>query len=480
MRKIRGRFGAVAGITALMGMMVAAAIAAPAQTFTTRHSFTTLHSFDSTDGAYLYAGLIQATDGNLYGTTSDYPTGGGGTIFKITPNGTLTTLYSFCSQSPCTDGAYPVAPLVQGTGGNFYGTTQSGGSTDIFGTVFKITAAGTLTTLYSFCYTGTCPTGAYPVAGLIQATDGNFYGTTPNGADGSVRGEVFKMTPGGTLTVLYGFTGDASPHAGVIEATDGNFYGATTAGGASNQGYVFKITDKGVLTTLQSFDGTDGYYPNAALIQATDGNLYGTTVQGGTNPLGLGTIFKITTSGTFTTLRSFSGRDGAYPYGGLIQASDGNFYGTTAGGGTNAQGNVFKVTADGTVATVYSFCSQPNCTDGDAPRGTLVQDTNGKLYGTTVVGGTNGYGTVFSLDLGLGPFVETQPTFGKAGKVIKVLGTNLTGASSVTFNGTSAVFKVISPSLIGATVPTGATTGPVQVVTPSGTLTSNVNFHVEP
>jgi uncharacterized repeat protein (TIGR03803 family) len=208
----------------------------------------------------------------------------------------------------------------------------------------------------------------------------------------------------------------------------------------------------------------------------------------------LGTVFKITPSGTLTTLYSFCSQSGCTDgYGPvLLQATDGNFYGTTVYGGANTTGcggggcgTVFKITPSGTLTTLYSFCSQSGCTDGSGPN-SLVQDTNGMFYGTTFGGGlTNclgGCGTVFSLSVGLGPFVETQPNWGRAGRPIEILGTNLTGATSVTFNGTPAVFRVVPNlnSLIKTTVPEGATTGYVQVVTPGGTLSSNVPFRVLP
>jgi uncharacterized repeat protein (TIGR03803 family) len=190
-------------------------------------------------------------------------------------------------------------------------------------------------------------------------------------------------------------------------------------------------------------------------------------------------VFEITPSGTLTRLYSFCSlsdcTDGENPEAALVQASDGNFYGTTAYGGANNAGTIFKITPSGTLITLHTF----DQIDGAQPYATLVQDTNANFYGTTTVGGANGnYGTVYSLSMGLAPFVETHPTLGPVGLPVKILGTNLTGATSVTFNGTAAVFKVASPSLIMATVPVGATTGTVQVVTPGGTLSSNVPFRV--
>jgi uncharacterized repeat protein (TIGR03803 family) len=419
------------------------AIALSAQTFTT------LHYFGSTDGAYPEAALVDATDGNLYGTTYGGGTHSNGTIFKITPTGALTMLYGFCSQSACADGANPYAGLVQAADGNFYGTTYGGG-THSNGTVFKITPSGTLTTLYSFCSQSGCTDGANPYAGLAQATDGNFYGTTYGGGTHS-SGTAFKITPSGTLTTLYSFcsqsgcTDGANPYAGLARATDGNFYGTTYGGGTHSNGTVFKITPGGSLTTLHSFCSqsgcTDGANPYAGLVQAIDGNFYGTTYSGGAH--GKGLAFKISQNGTLATLYSFCSQsgctDGANPYAGLVQATDGNFYGTTLfGGGTGyvSTGTIFKITPSGTLATLHRFLTYP----GVYPVGGLVQATNGSLYGTTQntirkIGFRPGYGTVFSLSVGLGPFVETQPTSDNVGIPVKILDANLTGATSDTFNG---------------------------------------------
>jgi len=460
-------------------------------------TLTPLHNFDSTDGANPFAGLVQATDGNFYGTTN---VGGAnannGTVFKITPGGTLTTLYSFCAQSNCTDGALPVAGLIQATNGNLYATIQSGGANNR-GTVFKITTSGALTTLYSFCAQNSCTDGALPLAGLVQS-GGNFYGTTDSGGANGF-GSIFRITPAGVLTTLYSFCGvsgcpdGASPAAGLVLASNGSLYGTTQSGGANKNtncsvegcGTVFKITTGGALTVLYNFCSksgcTDGQTPEAGLIQGTDGNFYGTTMSGGANNNN-GTIFKISPTGTFKTLYSLcslsSCADGQGPVAGLIQATDGNFYGTTESGGTLGAGTIFKITPSGTFTPLYSFCSQSACADGEEPKAALIQATNGNFYGTTFIGGIHGYGVVFELSTGLGPFVETQPTSGKVGTAVKILGTNLTGATSVSFNGTAAVFKVVSSSEITTTVPAGATSGTVKVVTPSGTLSSNVAFKI--
>jgi len=480
-------------IACVLLLLFAAAIPSHAQTFAT------IHSFDNTDGS-LPGVLLQATDGKLYATADEGGSDDMGTIFKITTTGTLTTLLSLDG----TDGSYPYGtPMVQAPNGDFYGTMQAGGANEVAcsggcGTFFRLTSGGTLATLYSFCSQTNCTDGSTPLTTLIQAANGDFYGTTSGGGANCVVdggcGTVFKITPSGTLTTLYSFcsqtncTDGAYPFYGMIQATNGDFYGTTIEGGANGDGTVFKITPAGTFTTLYSFCAqsgcTDGNSPKQ-LMQASNGDIYGATHFGGTSASctnGCGTLFKMTLSGALTTFYDFDGTDGSNP-GGPIQATDGNFYGLTHDGG-NEEGTIYKITPGGTLTTLYNFCAQTNCTDGSTPAG-LMQDTNGKFYGSTLYGGTStactgGCGTIYSFSVGLKPFVETQTTSGAVGAAVKILGSNLTGATSVTFNGTSAVFTVASSSLITTTVPAGATTGKVQVTTPSGTLTSNVTFRVTP
>ena len=327
------------------------------------------------------------------------------------------------------DGQDPTS-LILGTDGNFYGTTWHGGAllTNV-GTVFEITPSGTLTTLYSFCDQSGCPDGESPSGGLIQAADGDFYGTTVAGG-ATTYGTVFKITPGGMLTTIHSFcierrcTDGANPYATLIQVANGDFYGTTYNGGANSYGTVFKITPRGALTTLYSFCAqsgcTDGQYPYAGLVQATTGDFYGTTYFGGGANNG-GTVFKITPSGTLTTLYSFCVQsgcpDGENPSG-LVPATNGDFYGTTSFGGASNDGTVFKITPSGTLTTLYSFCAQSGCPDGEAPAG-LVQSTNGAFYGTTSYGGyfyigcEFGCGTIFRLSVGLRPFVRTVPQYGR-------------------------------------------------------------------
>ncbi len=394
----------------------------------TAPSFTTLYNFCAQigtcpDGGYPLTGLVQGADGDFYGTTQ---TGGSseGTVFKITPSGALTTLWSFCVTSQianCPGGYDPYGPLVQGTDGNFYGVTRNGGPAPGYGTVFQITPAGVLTTIYSFCSLSTCSDGAYPEAGLTLGSDGNFYGTTIGYSGG---GTVFKVTPGGALTTLYTFcalqgcTDGSGPMGPPIEGTDGNFYGTTSGGGTSGNGVVYKLTPSGTLTVLYSFCSQagclDGAQPQGSLIQATDGNFYGTTLNGGLNVNGgnNGTIFKITPGGALTTLYLFCSvlvqgecNDGTQPGAGLIQGTDGNFYGTTESGGTGADGGtVYKITPAGAQTVLYSFCSQgggSQCTDGYKPQGSLVEGSDGNLYGTTTGYGAYGQGTVFRVNAAL-------------------------------------------------------------------------------
>ncbi len=321
----------------------------------TNGALTTLYSFTGgNDGAYPEAGLVQGSDGYFYGTTSDHYGGGySTTVFKISTNGALTTLYSFTRVN---DGANPYAGLVQGGDGYFYGTTQWGG-TNGAGTVFRISTDGTLTSLYSF--TGGND-GREPQAGLVQGGGGNFYGTTYVGGTGD-NGTVFQMSTNGALTSLYSFprSGNegAGPVAGLVQGSDGYFYGTTQGGGNTNlnggygYGTVFKISTNGALTSLYSFFNGSGIVPNG-LVQGSDGYFYGTTEfndascdPSGCRSSGYGNVFQISTNGAYTSLYSFTGgNDGANPYAGLVQGSDGSFYGTTVNGGAGGAGTVFRLT----------------------------------------------------------------------------------------------------------------------------------------
>lgn len=509
------RAGTNAGLTVaiILGLAVMTAQTAAAQTFTI------LHNFDGTDGNDVATQLVQATNGNLYGTTAEGGSNSAGSIFKVTTSGTLTSLYSFCSLSGCADGEEPVAGLIQATNGDLYGTTRDGGgnggcSYDC-GTVFKITPSGTLTTLYSFCAQSGCTDGVTPEGALIQATNGDLYGTNNfDGASGG-WGTLFKMTPSGALTTLdtfcYGCATGNMPVTAPIQATNGDLYGTTPTGGAGNPdctygcGAVYKMTLSGTLTALYSFCSktgcTDGSDPVAALIQASNGNFYGTTETGGAG--NLGTVFELTPAGKLTTLYSFCSKsacaDGSQPEAALIQGTDGNLYGTTTNGGnvyngatgycpsSYGCGTIFEITTSGKLTTLYSFCSQNGCADGYFPQAALIQDTNGTFYGETNGGPNNcsaqggGCGIIYSLSTGLGQFVETQTGSGKEGAQIGVLGQGFNSSSVVEFDGVPATsITRQGTTFIKATVPAGALTGNVTVTTGSETLTSNKTFRVTP
>ena len=464
---------------ALFVLWATTAVTLPAQTFKT------LHNFNNTDAALPWATLLQANDGNFYGTTQN---GGNtacslgcGTIFKITPSGKLTA-FNFDG----TNGNGPIAGLVQAPNGDIYGVTTSGGAND-GGTVFKYTPNGAVTTLYSFDPN----TGYAPLGGLVLASDGNFYGTTSGGGPptGACKpsgcGTIFKITPKGKYTTLHHFNGipdGAMPLATMTQAPNGKFYGTASAlGTADDYGTVFTMTPEGKFTVVHQFNDTDGAYPFGGLILGADGNFYGQTDLGGASDYGaFGTVYKMTPKGKVTTLHSFEQTDGDNPISNLVQGTDGNFYGTASYGGKHPNfGTIFKITSSGKFTTLHNFDS----THGSYPYAGLIQATNGKFYGATYAGGPStacpyGCGTVFSLSIGLGPFVETLPNSGKTGAPIRILGTDLTGTTSVTFNGTAAKFTVISKSEIKANVPSGATTGTVEVTTAKNTLKSNTLFRV--
>lgn len=491
----------VMALTALAFLYAVAVHPAQAQTFTSLHSF---QGVLNNDGAYPN-GLVQGTNGYLYGVTGGGGASDAGTVFKISTTGVETLLWSFNVNTGKgdVDGEGNNAALVLATSGAFYGTTQqnSGGcsvGTGQCGVVFKITTSGALTEIHNFCtdYSnlGVCLDGINPEATMIQASNGNFYGTTRNGGANN-QGSLFKVSQTGVLTTLHSFCGTLQndyctdgqpPFSVLVQGTDGNLYGTTSYGGTNNTGTVFKITQSGTFTTLHSIgtNGDLGMYPTGGLVEGADGNFYGTTYSGGGCSSCNGTFFTITSAGALTTLYSFCTQggcpDGVGP-GGLVLGTDGNFYGlTAASGGTTNSGTIFQVTPGGALTTVHTFAG----TDG-LGGGILMQDTSGTFYGVTGYGGSgwpnlcNGCnGTVFSLSMGLGPFVETLPVSGKVGASIKILGTNLKSATSVSFNGIAATFKVVSNVEITATVPAGATTGNVKVATPKGVLTSNVAFQV--
>ena len=461
---------------------------ASAQTISVLYNFGT-QAGDPSQG--FYSGIIaQGRDGNLYSGSSAGGANDVGATYKVTPGGTLTTLDSFGGSGA----SAPYGGLTLGTDGNFYGTAYSGGfGNDPYGTVFKMTPQGGLSTLYVF--TGGND-GSLPSAPPIQGADGNFYGTTCPGCNNQAgTSSIYKITPKGVFSVLYDCDGIVcwQPRDPLLLGTDGNFYGTSTYGGTTGGccGSIFKITAAGKPTVLYSFDNTHGEFPIGPLVQGNDGNFYGTALDGGA--FGYGVVFKLTPAGKLTVLHNMNGTtDGGIPYAGLVQATDGNFYGANESSGAtstncpNGCGTVFKITAKGAFSVIYNF----DLTTGQGPLTTLLQHTNGLLYGTTQSGGTGNAGpycsagscgVIYSVNIGAAPFVTfVGAPVAKVGKAVEILGQGLTGATSVSFGGAPASFKFVSDTYLTATVPSGATTATVTVVTPGGTLSSNKPFRVTP
>ncbi|HTS19308.1 MAG TPA: choice-of-anchor tandem repeat GloVer-containing protein [Verrucomicrobiae bacterium] len=362
-------------------------------------TLTILHLFSGgSDGHNPVSGLIQASNGFFYGTTQDGdPEGGNGTVFQISSAGTFTTLYSFTGGA---DGASPSSPLIQGADGFLYGVTIFGGTNDDVGTVYRISTAGTLTSLHSFGGDD----GSFPRGSLVQGADGSLYGATIEGGTNNL-GTIYRITTAGTFTTLHMFGANPNdgfdPYAGLVQRNKNWFYGVTQGGGPhGGQGTIFKISNTGNLKIVYSFsNGTNGANPFAALVKGPGGCFYGTTVLTGTN--NNGTVFKISPAGKLKTLYRFTGGfDGATPEAPLALGSDGNFYGTTSSGGSSNLGTAFRITPAGTLTTLHEFSGG---TDGSLPYGGLVQGSDGSFYGTAWAGGTNGNGTVFKLTVPLGP-----------------------------------------------------------------------------
>ncbi|PWU15848.1 MAG: hypothetical protein C5B50_14830 [Verrucomicrobia bacterium] len=359
---------------------------------------TALAAFDFTNNVFNPVGLFQASDGYLYGTADNGGTFGYGGIFRMTTNGTPAILVSF---DYSTNGAYPSPSLMQAADGYLYGTTYYGGAHD-GGTVFRLSTNGTLSTLFSFNYNN----GAQPGAGVIQGFDGYFYGTTSYGGTNGY-GTVFKMTTNGVLTTLFSFGDDAhgtSPNCDLVQGSDGYLYGTTPLGGTNENGTVFKISTNGALTTLALFDYDNGANPYAGLTKGADGDFYGMAGGGGTN--GYGTVFKVTPHGKLTTLYSFAGDpDGANPFSELIQGNDGNFYGTTPSGGRYGQGVLFRIAPNGAFAWMVQFDGY----NGSGPWGRLVQAADANLYGVANYGGPLGNGVVFKVGISAPLQIISQP-----------------------------------------------------------------------
>lgn len=442
--------------------------------------------------------IAQGWDGNLYSTSTAGGVAGNGTVFRVTPEGKLNVMYDFCSQPSCTDGTVPRGGLTLGYDGNFYGTTYGGGTSSGLGTVFRITPSKVYTVLHSFGEGDS--DGGNPQSAPTQGDAGVLYGATAFG--GASCGVIYTITlPTGAYSVLYEFAATSPsdgcfPVASPIVASDGNIYGTATTGGTSNDGVVYRITPSGKETIVYNFDGVHGSQPWGPLVQGNDGNFYGTTLLGGTSNQGV--IFKVTPAGAVTVLHSFNGTtDGGYVYAGLVQATDGNFYGVAQQGGNASSlcqggppsgtcGTLFKVTPGGDFSVIYDF----DGTHGFSALVTPFQHTNGLIYGDTFYGGTGKNclgdrgtdlcGVVYQWDDSLPAFVSLSPYRGNPGRQVEFIGQGFTSTTTVSFNGVAATPTIVSGTHLVTRVPTGATTGFVTVTTSSGTLTSNQPFTVTP
>ncbi len=413
--------------------------------------------------------LVQGRDGNLYGTTDHGGVADMGVIFRATPEGVVTPIYSFSGP----DGQNPDSGVVMGTDGSFYGTATRGGANND-GTVFKITTAGVFTKLHDFTDADATPRG-----GVTQGKNGLFYGTTCS-QFGPWTG--YSISSAGKFKHLTNSI-PPCPFSGMILGSDGNFYGTSQVGGVEYLGTVFKMTPAGGVKILYSFDQTHGAYLYSPIAQGNDGFLYGTTTGGGAT--GGGVVFRIATTGKkFSVLYEFDsqqGTDGSDPFAGLAVATDGNFYGATSGGanfGPVSNGDAFRISSSGDYSMTFVF----DYTHGTLAESTPMQHTNGMIYGLTTRGGPNlsQDGVLYQIDIGVPHFVSLENRWATAGQTVGILGTGLTGTTSVKFGSAPASFTVVSDSYLTAVVPNDGTSGVVTVTTPSGTLTSNRSNFVVP
>jgi uncharacterized repeat protein (TIGR03803 family) len=388
---LQQRISRITAILAFAGLlMLCATQPAPAQTLKALYSFT-----GAADGGDPFPAVIRDAAGNLYGTTDYAGAAFAGVVFKVSKTGQETVLYNFCSLSACTDGQYPYAPLVRDAAGNLYGTTQYGGTAGL-GVVFQLSVTGTETVLHSF--TGGAD-GALPYGGLFRDKAGNLYGTTESGGKANL-GVVFKISKAGKETVLHSFTGavnDGSEPASASFYMDakGNLYSVTSHGGTANEGVLYKLSPKRKLTVLHSFTAgtTDGCYPYGTPAVDAHGNMYGGT--GGCGTSNLGVVWKVSKNGTEKILHNFAGAsDGQSPLAGVILDKAGNIYGTTNTGGASGFGTAFEVNKNGKFILLHAFTGG---TDGKYLYGGLILDPKGRIYGTTINGGTGGYGTVWRI-----------------------------------------------------------------------------------
>jgi uncharacterized repeat protein (TIGR03803 family) len=436
---------------------------APAQTVTNIYNFTGNNSA-------AYPGWVkpaQGRDGRLYVTTEGTP-GTYGSVLAVGTDGKARRIHVFDN----TDGATPLGGVILSTDGAFYGTTTFGGTSNN-GVLFRITQNGTYTALHNFAGGSD---GLNPYAPPMEATDGNLYGTTLGSS--TIGPTVYRYSRLSGYSILHQFDAAQGQFfaSSLIQGTDGNLYLSANAGGTNNCGVILKVTLAGTVLSSYSFPcGLGGGSPNGSLLQADDSNFYGTAIDGGST--GAGIVYKMGLDGAVSILYGFLGSpsDGANPQGALVQATDGNLYGTTVSGGHAAQGTLFQISPSGTYRQLFEFRNKA----GELPFGSPVQHTNGKIYGTVVQGALGGFGAVYSLDMGLGPLISFVRPSAKVGQAAQILGQGLTGTASVTFGSVPATsFSVVSDTYMTAIVPNGAASGPVTVTTPAGNLVSHVKFRV--
>ena len=472
---LQGKRAILCPAIALAALFAAVPIGAQAQTVSAIYDFIGSSSSQNPQGV-----IAQGRDGDYYGMTSGPEPG---TIYKVSGSGTFTLLHSMVYSDGQTCNGF-----VLGTDGNFYGTCFNGGNNaNSTGTFFQLTPAGTLTVLHNFdgVFSGTTD-GCYPDGVPVQASDGNFYGTA-RGCGANIGGMAYKITTAGAFTAIHAFNGGATdaqaPQGALIQGSDGNLWGTSYQGGTTESGAVFKMTTAGKVTVVHLFEacglGTTGCNPSAGLVQGTDGNYYGTALSGGTNNQGV--VFKVTPGGAYTVLHNFSETvdNGGYPELPLTLGTDGNFYGIASGcfGGGCSNADIFKITSKGVFTDLYNF---PNLggNNNSIPETPLLLGTDGTFYSTTYEG-TDDAGSVFTLVDGQKAFASLVVTSGTVGSQIGILGQGFSSSSVVKFNGVAATKVTLTgTTFLTATVPAGASNGFVTITTGATTLTSRQTFIV--
>jgi uncharacterized repeat protein (TIGR03803 family) len=442
-------------------MLLVLAAPASAQTFRDLIDFT-----DSSFGDPEYVTLAQSRSGDLYGTTAAAPLTGLGEIFGATTGGKVIMGYDNFDYD---NGYHPGGGVTLAANGLLYGTVTY--SLGMSGVIYSITPEGFYTVLYQF----DALTGSYPYAPPIQGSDGNFYGTS-DGYPHGLPSTIYQYQPQtGVVTLLHSFGKEVALYYALTQGIDGDLYGVASTGGPNKFGSIIRLSKAGVLRYVYEFPGgSGGSYPVGPLVQLSDGNFYGVAENGGTASAGF--VFKMTPSGTVSTVYNFTGNpQSGFPSNGLTLGSDGQLYGVSYSGGTFDDGTIYRISPSGQYTLLYSFSSRADTLAA------LTQHTNGTFYGMSVDGGANDFGMMYSLNVNLKPFISFVQPQGGTGQIEQILGQGLTGATSVTFSGVPASsFTIVSDTFMTAVVPSGASTGLIVVTTPTGALTSNKSFQIIP